>query len=240
MSPFRLTVPHPLFLLISARYVYETLVFQKKCRPAMKKKILNIQETQIINGWYTFSPQRPTNGLNTFFGGFFFQRGHKKYSKRNGSKFPKTSISVPGHSPKRHTPTRRSITRSPSSDSWHWEATAITSANARREVRCPPGPPCMVNKGNPKGLSDEPSPTGPCAAALEAIPPDNWRRTWVTCRTIMLRRTSKRVKEQVDKMLLPDVVRLVYKAVVPSRRILWSSVGETTITRPFPRITLLE
>jgi hypothetical protein len=66
----------------------------------------------------------------------------------------------------------------------------------------------MVNKGNPKGLSDEPPPTGPCAAALEAIPPDNWRRTWEACRTIMLRRTSKRVKEQVDKMLLPAVVRL--------------------------------
>jgi hypothetical protein len=122
MPPFRLTVPHPHFLLISARYVYETLAFQKKCRPAMEKKILTIQETQIINGWYTFSPQRPTNGLNTFFLGFFFQRGHKIYSKRNGSKFPKTSISVPGHSPKRRTPTRRSIARSPSRDSWHWEA----------------------------------------------------------------------------------------------------------------------
>ena len=71
----------------------------------------------------------------------------------------------------------------------------------------------MVNKGNPKGLP----PTGPFAAAIEAIPPDDWRRTWEACRTIMLRRTSKRVKEQVDKILLPAVVRLVYKAVVRLR-----------------------
>ena len=42
---------------------------------------------------------------------------------------------------------------------------------------------------------------------LEAIPADDWHRTWAAGRTIMLRRTSKRVKEQVDKMLLPVVVR---------------------------------
>ena len=89
MPPFRLTVPHPLFLLISARYVYETLVFRKKCRPAMKKKILTIQETQIINGWYTFSPQRPTNDLNTFFWGFFFQRGHKNIQNATVQNFQK-------------------------------------------------------------------------------------------------------------------------------------------------------
>jgi hypothetical protein len=46
------------------------------------------------------------------------------------------------------------------------------------------------------------------AAALEAIPADDWRRTWPAGRTIMLRRTSKRVKEEVDKMRLPAVVRL--------------------------------
>jgi hypothetical protein len=45
------------------------------------------------------------------------------------------------------------------------------------------------------------------AAALEAIPED-WCRTWAAGRTIMLRRTSKRVKEVVDKMCLPAVVRL--------------------------------
>ncbi len=71
----------------------------------------------------------------------------------------------------------------------------------------------MVNKGNPKDLP----PTVPFAVALEAIPSDDWRRTWSACRTIMLRRTSKRVKGQVDKILLPAVVRLVYKAVVHLR-----------------------
>jgi hypothetical protein len=46
------------------------------------------------------------------------------------------------------------------------------------------------------------------AAALEAIPGDDWCRTWAAGRTIMLSRTSKRVKEVVDKMRLPAVVRL--------------------------------
>jgi Ran GTPase-activating protein (RanGAP) involved in mRNA processing and transport len=46
------------------------------------------------------------------------------------------------------------------------------------------------------------------AMALGAIPQDDWCRTWAASRTIMLRRTSKRVKEAVDKMCLPAVVRL--------------------------------
>jgi hypothetical protein len=48
----------------------------------------------------------------------------------------------------------------------------------------------------------------PFAAALEAIPAEDWSRTWAAGRTIMLRRTSKKVKEVVDKMRLPAVVRL--------------------------------
>jgi hypothetical protein len=46
------------------------------------------------------------------------------------------------------------------------------------------------------------------AAALETIPADDWSRTWVAGRTIMLNRMSKRVKEVVDKMRLPAVVHL--------------------------------
>jgi Ran GTPase-activating protein (RanGAP) involved in mRNA processing and transport len=46
------------------------------------------------------------------------------------------------------------------------------------------------------------------SAALEAIPAQDWCRTWAAGRMIMLRRTSKRVKEVVDKMRLPAVVRL--------------------------------
>ena len=41
------------------------------------------------------------------------------------------------------------------------------------------------------------------AAALEAVPAEDWSRTWAAGRTIMLRRTCKRVKEVVDKMHLP-------------------------------------
>ena len=46
------------------------------------------------------------------------------------------------------------------------------------------------------------------AATLEAVPAEDWCRTWAAGRTIMLRKTSKRVKEIVDKMRLPVVVRL--------------------------------
>jgi hypothetical protein len=45
-------------------------------------------------------------------------------------------------------------------------------------------------------------------AALGALPPEDWSRTWAAGRTIMLRRTSKRVKELVDKMRLPAVLHL--------------------------------
>ena len=45
-------------------------------------------------------------------------------------------------------------------------------------------------------------------AALEAIPADDWSRTWAAARTIMLRRTSKKVKDVVETLLLPAVVHL--------------------------------
>jgi hypothetical protein len=52
-------------------------------------------------------------------------------------------------------------------------------------------------------------PDGPdLVALLGAVPAEDWYRTWAACRTIMFRRTSKRVKEQVDKMRLPVLVRL--------------------------------
>ena len=46
------------------------------------------------------------------------------------------------------------------------------------------------------------------AAALESMPAEDCSRTWAAGRTIMLRRTSKRVEEEVDKMRLPAVVCL--------------------------------
>jgi hypothetical protein len=45
-------------------------------------------------------------------------------------------------------------------------------------------------------------------AALGAVPAEDWCRTWAAGGTIMLTRTSKRVKEVVNKMRLPAVVRL--------------------------------
>lgn len=50
--------------------------------------------------------------------------------------------------------------------------------------------------------------TGRLVRVLESVPEEDWCRTWAACRTIMLRRTSKSVKEQVDKMRLPAVVCL--------------------------------
>ncbi len=49
------------------------------------------------------------------------------------------------------------------------------------------------------------------AAALGAIPAEDWCRTWAAGRTIMLRSTSKSVRDLVDKMRLPAVVRLSWK-----------------------------
>ena len=43
---------------------------------------------------------------------------------------------------------------------------------------------------------------------IETIPADDWSRTWADNRTIMLRMTSKQIKEIIDKMRLPVVVIL--------------------------------
>jgi hypothetical protein len=39
-------------------------------------------------------------------------------------------------------------------------------------------------------------------AALRAVSGEDWYRTWTTCRTIILTRTSKEVKEQEQKLHL--------------------------------------
>jgi Ran GTPase-activating protein (RanGAP) involved in mRNA processing and transport len=62
----------------------------------------------------------------------------------------------------------------------------------------------VLRKGLPKLNENDNAFT----AALEVVPAEDWCRTWAAGRTIMLRRTSKRVKEVVDKMRLPAVVRL--------------------------------
>ena len=46
------------------------------------------------------------------------------------------------------------------------------------------------------------------AAALGAIPANDWWRTWAADRTIVLRMTSKSVKNAVDKLRPPAIVRL--------------------------------
>ncbi len=65
-----------------------------------------------------------------------------------------------------------------------------------------------VSEETPVSQADRLLSTEAFPAALESIPADDWGRTWVADRTIMLRRTSKRVKQKVDKMHLPPVVRL--------------------------------
>ncbi len=46
------------------------------------------------------------------------------------------------------------------------------------------------------------------AAALGAIPANDWWRTWAADRTAMLRMTSKPVKNAVDKLRPPAIMRL--------------------------------
>ena len=46
------------------------------------------------------------------------------------------------------------------------------------------------------------------AAALAAIPAEDWDRTWAADRTMMLRMTSKKVKEAVSKLRPPAVVKV--------------------------------
>jgi hypothetical protein len=62
----------------------------------------------------------------------------------------------------------------------------------------------VLRKGLPKLNENDNAFT----AALEAVPAEDWFRTWAAGRTFMLIRTSKRVKDAVDKMRLPAVVRL--------------------------------
>jgi hypothetical protein len=45
-------------------------------------------------------------------------------------------------------------------------------------------------------------------AALAGVPAEDWCRTWPADTTIMLRRTSKTVKQTVEKMRLPADVHL--------------------------------
>ena len=47
------------------------------------------------------------------------------------------------------------------------------------------------------------------AEALETIPADDWGRTWAADRTMILRMTSKRVKDAVDKLCPPAIVVLL-------------------------------
>ncbi len=56
---------------------------------------------------------------------------------------------------------------------------------------------------------------------------DDWSRTWRAGRTIMLRRTSKRIKEVVDKMCLPAVVCL--SRSFWGRRPLWNVKGKAPV-----------
>ena len=54
----------------------------------------------------------------------------------------------------------------------------------------------------------EQAPSDAFTAALVAIPADDWCRTWAENRTMLLRMTSKRVKEVVDKLRPPAAVKV--------------------------------
>jgi hypothetical protein len=69
-------------------------------------------------------------------------------------------------------------------------------------------PAAKQARGKGKTESDKVLATDAFAAALDAVPAEDWCRTWAAGRTIMLRCTSKKVQEVVDKMRLPAVVLL--------------------------------
>lgn len=49
------------------------------------------------------------------------------------------------------------------------------------------------------------------AAALETVPDEDWARNWPANRTIMVRKTSKKIKKIIDKMRLPADVHWSWK-----------------------------
>ena len=63
---------------------------------------------------------------------------------------------------------------------------------------------------------------------LGTLSPDDWNRTWEDNRTIMLRRTSKRVKEVVVKMILSVVVHLSRSEIL-GRRPQWYGEGKVPV-----------
>jgi hypothetical protein len=59
----------------------------------------------------------------------------------------------------------------------------------------------------PTEQASEPPPDA-FTAALVAIPADDWCRTWAENRTMLLRMTSKRVQEVVNRLRRPAVVKV--------------------------------
>ena len=77
-------------------------------------------------------------------------------------------------------------------------------------------------------------------ALLAAVPQEDWCRTWAACRTIMLRRTSKSVKEQVDKMRLPAVVLHDRRSTWPNSKKLEIVMNQLPLMTAWCRLTTLE
>ena len=63
------------------------------------------------------------------------------------------------------------------------------------------------DRGKVKTETDKVLDSDVFTTVLDAVPVEDWCRTWAAGRTIMLRWTSKKVKEVVDKVRLPTVVR---------------------------------
>ena len=75
---------------------------------------------------------------------------------------------------------------------------AQDDSNVHKKSRQVESPPVFPQEGQ----------LAPLEEVLGAIPAEDWARTWSASRTIMLRNTSKKVKELLEKMSLPTVVRL--------------------------------
>jgi Ran GTPase-activating protein (RanGAP) involved in mRNA processing and transport len=70
---------------------------------------------------------------------------------------------------------------------------------------------------------------GVFARALEAVPSEDWSTTWAGNRTIMLRMTSKKIKNIIDKMHLPVFVHL--------KMSFWQDIRNGTINEKIQLVT---
>jgi hypothetical protein len=134
---------------------------------------------------------------------FFFSPPHAKFSVRTSHKRKSTRSSPLCCSALgRHPATRRCCALQDSRAGKQPEGTGTTEKGKQLAAQK------KRTRTTRQATQTQPLLLAADAFAAALVPAEDWCRTWAAGRTIVLRRTSKRVKEVVDKMLRPAVVRL--------------------------------